>query len=85
MAEPVGQKDATSNSQQQPNTPVLPTTIGKRKRTSPVWNDFEEILEDGKTVAARCKHCQSVLRALSSAGTSSLLNYLKKVCKLNCN
>ncbi|KAF5178215.1 hypothetical protein FRX31_032193, partial [Thalictrum thalictroides] len=40
MVEPVGQEDITSNSQQQPNISVLPTTIGKRKRTSPVWNDF---------------------------------------------
>ncbi|KAG2577279.1 hypothetical protein PVAP13_6NG089006 [Panicum virgatum] len=65
-------------------SPSTCTSSHVTKRRSAVWNDFEEIFEDGPNgkkvrVSAKCVHYSHVLTSLSSHGTGHLLRH-QKVC-----
>ncbi|WVZ58765.1 hypothetical protein U9M48_008997 [Paspalum notatum var. saurae] len=61
------------------------STGRKRKSTSPVWEDMDEIFETVNgvqvRVAARCHYCKKELSARSSGGTGHLSRHVEK-CKL---
>ncbi|WVZ83805.1 LOW QUALITY PROTEIN: hypothetical protein U9M48_030905 [Paspalum notatum var. saurae] len=61
------------------------STGRKRKSTSPVWEDMDEIFETVNgvqvRVAARCHYCKKELSARSSGGTGHLPRHAEK-CKL---
>ena len=61
------------------------STGRKRKSTSPVWEDMDEIFETVNgvqvRVAARCHYCKKELSARSSGGTGHLSRHAEK-CKL---
>ncbi|KAJ4955194.1 hypothetical protein NE237_011977 [Protea cynaroides] len=49
------------------------------KITSEVWNDFNRVVNWGKTVTASCKHYGRIFNGLSAMGTS-YLNTHRKTC-----
>ncbi|MCL7022011.1 hypothetical protein MKW94_017824 [Papaver nudicaule] len=53
----------------------------KRKRTSKIWLDFEQIKVNGIVVQGKCKHCKKVLGAKSENGTSNLKKHLRSCFK----
>ncbi|WVZ87244.1 hypothetical protein U9M48_033914 [Paspalum notatum var. saurae] len=48
----------------------------KRRLTSPVWDDFEQVCIDG-VWKAKCLHCKKKLSATSKNGTTHLATHLK--------
>ncbi|KAI3966766.1 hypothetical protein MKW92_020641 [Papaver armeniacum] len=57
-------------------TDVVPPVTRKRKRTSKAWDEFEEVLVNGKVTHGKCKHCKNKITAKSTHGTSSLRKHL---------
>ncbi|KAI3836557.1 hypothetical protein MKX03_033045 [Papaver bracteatum] len=53
-----------------------PPASQHRKRTSKVWNDFEQIFEDGVVVNGKCNHCPAILCKRSEYVTSVLRKHL---------
>ncbi|KAI3848947.1 hypothetical protein MKX03_009638 [Papaver bracteatum] len=55
---------------------VVPPVTRKRKRTSKAWDEYEEVLVNGKVTHGKCKHCNNKITAKSTHGTSSLRKHL---------
>lgn len=64
-----------------PVPPVSESQSCGSKRRSPVWDNFDEILDDKRVrIAAVCKFCRHRLSAKSAAGTGHLLRH-QNACK----
>ncbi|KAI3850257.1 hypothetical protein MKX03_021172 [Papaver bracteatum] len=68
--------ETTSSSSNPVAVDTSPPASQQRKRTSKVWNEFEQIFEDGVVVNGKCNHCPAILCARSEYGTSSLRKHL---------
>ena len=83
-ADEVPSGDATSSGHTAEGSTASQSRSRKRKSTSPVWDDFEEVynFENGKKVRthAICFHCKQQFSARSSAGTGHLLRH-QEACK----
>uniref|UniRef100_A0A6M2F0H4 BED-type domain-containing protein n=1 Tax=Populus davidiana TaxID=266767 RepID=A0A6M2F0H4_9ROSI len=51
----------------------------KRRRTSKVWQYFDEVTENGE-IWAKCKSCSNSYRGESKRGTTNLRRHLEKYC-----
>jgi len=64
-----------------PVPPVSESQSCGSKRRSPIWDNFDEILDDKRVrIAAVCKFCRHRLSAKSAAGTGHLLRH-QNACK----
>ncbi|KAI3831605.1 hypothetical protein MKX03_017453, partial [Papaver bracteatum] len=58
-------------------TDVVPPVTRKRKRTSKAWDEYEEVLVNGKVTHGKYKHYKNKITTKSTHGTSSLRKHLK--------